>query len=139
MIIMQQIRSILITLVTILAQLFFTLTNLSSPIYADSIKIKEPQNIGIPSSSNPGTILGNIITIIFTVGAVAALFYLLWGTVEWILSGGDKEKIASARKRITHALIGLALLALAFFIAKFAGETVNLDPTAALRLPKLNE
>jgi Fe2+ transport system protein B len=38
------------------------------------------------------------------------LFNLLMGSLNWINSQGDKEKIAKAQKQITNAFIGLVLL-----------------------------
>lgn len=37
--------------------------------------------------------------------------YMVWGGVDWILSGGDTGKVESARKKITQAMIGLTVLA----------------------------
>lgn len=65
--------------------------------------------------------LNNVITLIYEVAIVLVVLMFLWGALEWILSGGDKEKVAEARKRIINALIGLALLAVAFAILKVFG------------------
>ena len=35
---------------------------------------------------------------------------LLWGGIEYITAGGDKERTQSASKRLTAALIGLAIV-----------------------------
>lgn len=50
----------------------------------------------------------------------------VWGAVDWILSGGDKEKIASARKRITTAIIGLVLLSLTFVVMVVVGQILGI-------------
>ena len=118
----------------------FTLSYIN--VLADDIKISPPKNpggnpIGVPSNKLLGDIITNAITILFTVAAVGGLVYFLWGATEWIFSGGDKEKVSNARRRITHALIGLFLIGLAFFLVRFVGQTVGLDPTGALNLPKL--
>ncbi len=65
--------------------------------------------------------LNNLITLIYEIAAILVVFMLLWGGLEWILSGGDKEKVGEARKRIVNALIGLGLLAVAFAILKVFG------------------
>ncbi len=65
--------------------------------------------------------LNNLITLIYEVAIVLVVFMFLWGALEWLISGGDKEKVAEARKRIVNALIGLALLAVAFAILKVFG------------------
>ncbi len=38
------------------------------------------------------------------------LFYLLWGSYNWITSSGEKEKIAKAQNKITNAAIGFVLI-----------------------------
>ncbi len=66
--------------------------------------------------------LSNLITLIYSIAGVALIFMLIWGAFEWLISGGEKEKIASAQKRITSALIGIALLAIAFAVLALIGE-----------------
>lgn len=63
----------------------------------------------------------NLITLIYIIAAVVFILMFLWGALEWVLSGGDKEKVESARKRITNALIGIALFAVAFAIIRTVG------------------
>lgn len=44
---------------------------------------------------------------------VAGLFlilYLLWGAFDWIVSGGEKEKITKAQNKITNAVVGIVLV-----------------------------
>ena len=43
---------------------------------------------------------------------------LVWGGIQWIMSGGDKAKTEEARNRITAALVGLAIVASAWAIMK---------------------
>ncbi|MBU0619175.1 pilin [Patescibacteria group bacterium] len=45
------------------------------------------------------------------IGPILALGYLIWGVIDWIMSEGEKQQLGEARKKITHAVIGLALLA----------------------------
>lgn len=96
-------------------------------------------NVGIAASSNLSVILGNAVKIILVIAVIAVLFMLIFGALEWIISGGDKEKVASARNRITHALIGLAILGLAFVILTVVGNIIGinvLDPSG-FQIPSL--
>ncbi len=54
---------------------------------------------------------------ILIASALAAFFFLLIGGIQWILAGGDKEGTEKARKKITRALIGLAIVFSAYAIA----------------------
>jgi hypothetical protein len=69
-----------------------------------------------------GRLVNNTVVLFFTVGGIGFIVMILWGSVNWILAGGDKEKIAGARKKITTAIIGLALLSLTFVIALIVGQ-----------------
>ena len=55
---------------------------------------------------------------------------LIWGAFEWITSGGDKDNVGKARNRIINALIGLAVLAVAFALFKVAGQFLGFDTTS---------
>lgn len=62
---------------------------------------------------------------ILIAAGLIAFFFLLIGGVQWILAGGDKEGTEKARKKITNALIGLAIVfsayALAFLVEAIFG------------------
>lgn len=47
---------------------------------------------------------------LIVLGGLAALVFLIWGALDWILAGGEEGKITAARKKITGSIIGLALL-----------------------------
>lgn len=73
--------------------------------------------------------LGNLIVTLWrtaiTLGGIALLVMLIYGALEWILAGGDKGKIESARNRITQSIIGLLVLvgtvAISLFISSLLG------------------
>lgn len=96
-----------------------------------------PPNLGVNPSTPVGILLGNALTIVFVVAAIAVLFMLIWGGFQWITSGGQKEDLEKAQKRITSALIGLALLALAFLITRVVGQVLNIDILSLKSLPTL--
>lgn len=97
-----------------------------------------PPNEGVNPYTSVGTVLSNGLTIIFIVAALAVLFMLIWGAFQWITSGGDKEKVGAARGRITNALIGLAVLALAFLITVVVGRIVSIDLLNLKVIPSLD-
>lgn len=102
---------------------------------------KQPPNAGIPvagmdSGDLVGTILKNVIITFFTVAAVAFVIMFMWGTVEWILSGGDKEKVAGARKRIVSAIIGLVLISLTYVVLIIVGQITSINLLGDLVIPQ---
>lgn len=72
--------------------------------------------------------LTNFITLLFGIAAIALIFMIIWGAFDWTTSGGDKEKLASAQKRIINAIIGILLFAVAFagirVLGRFTGFTL---------------
>lgn len=92
---------------------------------------------GINTDTGINTLITNAITIVFIVAAVLVLIMLIWGGIEWVISGGDKEKVANARKRIISALVGMAIIALAFFIVKVVGGIFGFDVLSDLEIPTL--
>lgn len=67
--------------------------------------------------------LTNFINIILGVAGILAFFMLLWGSLEYIMAGGDKERTQNATKRITAAIVGLVLVFSVFAII-YVVETV---------------
>ncbi len=79
---------------------------------------RPPQLSGVPKDGAGGInfLLDNIIGIFFSAGAIAFIIMFVWGAVQMILSGGDKEAIAKSRAKITWAIVGVALLSLSYVI-----------------------
>jgi len=90
---------------------------LVNPVLAafDDISIGKPEEVKITEFS---PMIKGIIQIAFAIAVVLTFLFLLWGGIQWITSGGDKAKYEEARNRITAALIGLAIVALAWLIMK---------------------
>lgn len=79
------------------------------------------------SSSNLSTLISNVITLFFAVGGIGFTIMILWASVNWILAGGDKEKIAAARRRITQSIVGLVLLSMTFVIMIVVGQILGIE------------
>lgn len=75
-------------------------------------------NVGLPVGTtfantvgwNATRVVQAIINIILVLAGLVSFFWLLLGGVQWIMAAGDKEGTEKARKRITAALIGLAIV-----------------------------
>lgn len=55
------------------------------------------------------TMILTAINLILIAASVISFVFLLVGALQWILSGGDKEGLDKAKKRITASLVGLAI------------------------------
>ncbi len=88
------------------------------------------------SNKNLGQVLGFVIGIAFVIAVLIALFFLVWGGIKWITSGGDKGGVEGARNQIIAAIIGLIIVFLAFFILNLILGLFNLN-LFDLQLPTL--
>lgn len=79
--------------------------------------------------SDLGAFVSNVLILAFGVALLIVLAMLVWGAFEWITSGGDKDSVAKARNRIISALVGLAVLAVAYALANVAGRFLGFELT----------
>jgi hypothetical protein len=112
-----------------------------------SFDFQQPTGFGVGAGIAKGakaeglveTIISNVISMLFAIGGLGVLVYFVWGAVDWIFSGGDKEKVSNARKKMTNAIIGLALLSLSYVIINIVGEVVGFNPLRDLQLRGLGD
>lgn len=111
---------------------------LASPVVAlaADITIKRPEDV--VKFTDIGTLITNIIYLIFVIAALIFFFMLVIGGVQWMLSGGDKAATEAARGRITAALIGLVIVfaawAITLLIEKFLG--INILTGGGITIPQ---
>lgn len=107
------------------------LTILSRPIYAeDEIILTNPGGI-----DEIGPLVQKLIQFAFGLSAILTFAFLIWGGIEWITSGGDKQKYESARNRITAALVGLAIVAAAWALMNIVTNLLGIDNWTNLGIP----
>jgi len=70
-----------------------------------------------------------LVTLGFVIGSLVFFFFLISGAITWIVSGGDKTKLESAKSRITNAVVGFVILLLAFAIVNLLEGFFNIDIT----------
>ena len=63
----------------------------------------------------------NFIALFYSIAILVLILMLVWGAFDWLTSGGDKEKIDSARKKLINAIIGIILFAVAFAVIQVLG------------------
>lgn len=76
----------------------------------------------VPKFPDLGSFLSGFLNIVFYIAAFLAFYWLIWGAYQYILASGNKENLAKARAKITWALVGLLVVFMAYFIARFAAE-----------------
>ena len=69
--------------------------------------------------ANSGTVFfQTVINNLIIVGSFLALVMVIISGMQWIISRGDPERIASAKSRFFFAIIGLLIMLAAFFIVR---------------------
>jgi hypothetical protein len=73
--------------------------------------------------------LPNLLQIALILGAIAAFAFLIWGGIDYIISGGNQERVKTSKTMIGNALAGLAILAAAWVIWRLITYFLGLSPT----------
>lgn len=92
-------------------------------------KIEPPP--GAAQFSDPTTGLPKLIKLavnsFILVTGLLLLAYMLWGALDWITSGGEKEKITKAQNKIQNAIIGMLLVFVALTLfGLIAGDILGI-------------
>lgn len=65
-----------------------------------------------------GVLVMAINFLLYFVGAITIIM-LIYGGIRYVISGGDKDKVSSAKNTIIYALLGLALAILSWTLVNF--------------------
>lgn len=76
-----------------------------------------------------GEYIQNTVKFIFPLAAAVALFFLIFGGIKFITSGGDPKAVEGAKKTITYALLGLGVLLSIYAIFWLIKQLTGLDLT----------
>lgn len=96
------------------------------PAFAQDIKIGGAKPAGLTDFTIPDLVIG-IVRLLFVAASVIFFIWLLIGGIQWILSGGDKQKTEAARNQITSALVGLVIVFSAWAIAQLLKTLFGID------------
>jgi len=91
---------------------------------------------GTNAATNFNKLLTQVIGILTIIAGIYFIFLLITGGIEWMASGGDKGKLASARTKMFSGAVGLTIIVAALFIADIVGNLIGLpgilDPGGVL-------
>lgn len=91
------------------------------------------------AETNISTTLGNVINILsLAIGIIAVVVIIIAG-LNYITSAGDDTKVASAKRTILNAAIGLIIVGMAQIIVRFvinASDSDNKTPVTTQTKPK---
>ncbi|MDO8571370.1 MAG: pilin [bacterium] len=99
----------------------FAQTEIEKSIHgAQSQFIEAGKVFGIDDKTDvqtPGAILINIINVIFGLLGLVLVIAIMYSGFQWMASSGEVEKAKKARRNLTNALIGAAIVILAWSIS----------------------
>ena len=64
-------------------------------------------------------VIANVIEILLTVIAILAVIFIIVAAIRYITSGGDSNRVQSAKSTLSNAIAGLILSSSAFLIVSF--------------------
>lgn len=88
-----------------------------------------------PTIYNIPKFIALTIQLILATSAVVAFVLLLWGCLQWVLAGGDKEGLEKAKKRITGSMIGLAFVMSVYAIAGLSQIILGINILGNIAIP----
>lgn len=120
--------------------LLFTKTPLAFATQHELIINITPPGEVVPPGLSIDKIVTFIITALVVVGIIAALIFLIIGAIQWVASGGSKEKVEAARNHVVAAIVGLVIIILAFVIINVIFQVITGKPfTGGFVIPTLGQ
>lgn len=100
-----------------------------------NVKINPPPGIptgGLGQGEAGQRLIQLGIEAMFVAVVILTIIFLLASGIQWIMSGGDKEKIQKAKNRLTYSIIGLIVTASAFLIVRTVITLLGGTPSGLL-------
>jgi succinate dehydrogenase/fumarate reductase cytochrome b subunit len=109
------------------------MVNLRSLLPSIAVYAQEPIDIS-PGGDWSGleqltisSIVSGLIRLTLVIVSLVFFAILVLGGIRWITSRGDKQAVEDARNQITHALIGLAIVFVAWALVRLIGNLFGVD------------
>ncbi len=71
------------------------------------------------------TVVLNVIRLVLGLVGIVAVIMLLIGGFQWMLSLGDEERIAKAKRTMSATIVGLIIILLSWAIVSFVIQTTG--------------
>lgn len=72
-----------------------------------------------PTFINLGDFLSKFLNVVIYIAGALLIFWGVWGVMEYIFAGGEKEKLGKAKARLTWAIFGFIFIIIAFALSQF--------------------
>lgn len=84
---------------------------------------------------NLGDLISSGIQIALLGAGLMVLLMIVWGGIQYVTSGGDKELAEAAQKRITAALVGLVIIVAAYAVAVILEKVFGIKIVSGITFP----
>ncbi len=95
----------------------------------DLVGLISPVVIQQNQNYTPLQIVVIALNILLLIGAVLAIFYLIWAGIKFITSQGDPTKTETARKQIYNTIIGIIVIVASYaivqYVSKFSADFIQ--------------
>lgn len=81
---------------------------------------------GQPQFTNLASVVTNALQYIFPIAGILLLLYLVWGGFSYLTSMGDAKKAEAARGILTNAIIGFAIIFVAYWLVQLVDYVFKL-------------
>lgn len=103
--------------------LLFLLLPLTTLAQDVNLGLEEAQNIGLPAGDGDvGSVIDiivNLIRIFLSFMGLLLVIIIIYAGFTWMLSMGNEEKTAQAKRTLINAIIGIVLILLSYAIVNF--------------------
>lgn len=82
-----------------------------------------------------GSLLTNVVTTIAMVAGVLLLGFFIYGGITWLTAQGNEDQVEKAQKILSNAVIGLVIVAVAFFLTEIIGTILGFGNIFNIEIP----
>ncbi|MEA2088769.1 MAG: hypothetical protein U9O55_02945 [Patescibacteria group bacterium] len=97
-------------------KIFFGILIALTPLISSAARLSNPLGSG---NNDPREIIGTGIAGAFSVMGSLALVMFIYGGFQWMLSGGNQEKVTKGKNILIWAFLGLLIIFSSYVILKF--------------------
>lgn len=82
---------------------------------------------GVPTLKGVECVFGDLISVVLSLAGVVLFIMLIYGGFKYLTAGGDPKALEGAKGTLSHAILGLIVLVLAFIILKVIAEVTGVS------------
>ncbi|OGM06567.1 hypothetical protein A3E15_02605 [Candidatus Woesebacteria bacterium RIFCSPHIGHO2_12_FULL_42_9] len=84
-------------------------------------------NFVFSESLTLGQIISSLVPYLFVIAGLLLLLYLIFGGFGLLTSRGDPKAVASAKERITFAVVGFVIVFASYWIVQIVGQILGIE------------